>query len=192
MSKRRITVFCGAGSGNRPEYAEAARQFATALVNADIGLVYGGAKIGLMGEMADRMLELGGEVIGVMPTMLIEKEVAHTHLSHMHVVSTMSERKILMTKLADAFVMLPGGPGSLDEFFEIVTLARIGVSYKPYGILNVANYFDTLIHFLDHSVTEGFFPPLYREKMLIDTCPQNLLSQLVLTLSSQADHSLLL
>ncbi len=151
-----ICVFCGAYPGIRQEYSDAAKELAITLVNEDIHLIYGGASIGLMGILANEMLALGGKVTGVIPEKMIEREIAHTQLHQLHVVSSMHERKLLMMKLADAFIMLPGAAGSLDEFFEVMALAQLEYHDKPFGILNIANYYDSLLNFLRHAVNEGF------------------------------------
>src|SRR3990167_3889104 len=141
---KKIAVFCGSNVGNTPAYVELTKQFAKQLVDANIAIVYGGRTSGLMGVLADEALKLGGEVIGVIPDKLLAHG-AHPKLTQMHVVSSMHERKVLMTELADAFVMLPGGVGSLDEFFEVITLSYLEYHAKPCGILNMADYFNLLI-----------------------------------------------
>ena len=153
---KRICVFCGSSPGGRPEYVQAARQLGEALVQRGLGLVYGGARIGLMGSIAETVLEKGGDVIGVMPQGLVEKEVALTELADLRVVSTMHERKALMADLSDGFIALPGGLGTVEEFFEVVTWAQLGIHEKPCGLLNTAGYFDGLMTFLGHSVEEQF------------------------------------
>lgn len=173
----KIAVFCGSNHGNRPEYVDATNQLAASLCNADISLVYGGANVGLMGVLANQMLRLGGEVIGVLPENLVEWEVAHRGITKLHIVPTMHERKVMMMNLADGFIMLPGGAGSLDEFFEVITLAQLGLHKKPCGILNVAKYYDLLLSFLEHSVTEGFIKNGYRDLVMIDNHPEKLLQR---------------
>lgn len=175
----RIAVFCGAFSGNRPEYLQAADHLAEVLVNANIELVYGGGNVGLMGKLAAEMLRLGGKVIGVIPGFLVEKEVASSNLSELHVVDSMHERKLLLAKMADGFVMLPGGVGTLDEFFEVFTLAKIGLHHKPCGILNIANFYDTLVNFLKKTVTEGFLDTISHEMIIIENKPDQLLQRFV-------------
>lgn len=174
---KKITVFCGSNVGNAPAYTDITKQFAKHLVEANIGIVYGGRTAGLMGVLADEALRLGGEVIGVIPDKLAAHG-AHPALSDMHIVSSMHERKVVMTELADAFVMLPGGVGSLDEFFEVTTLSYLEYHEKPASILNVANYFNLLIDFLSHSVKEGFITERCKEKMIIESCPLTLLQRL--------------
>ena len=151
-----LCVFTGSNTGNRREYSDAARALGHALAERRIRLVYGGGRVGLMGVVANAALEAGGEVVGVIPEALIAKEVGHGSVTDLRVVKTMHERKALMADLADAFVALPGGWGTLDEFFEILTWAQLGLHRKPCGILNVQGYFDRLLGFLEHSVEEGF------------------------------------
>ncbi|MHB1948061.1 MAG: LOG family protein [Gammaproteobacteria bacterium] len=171
----RLCVFCGANRGARQEYVDAANHLARLLASANIGLVYGGARVGLMGQLADSMLHFGGEVIGVMPNFIAEKEIAHEDITELHLVDTMHERKALMTDLSDGFIMLPGGTGTLDEFFEIMTWNQIGLHKKPYGILNTENYFDHLLKFLDHTTSENFLKPMYRNMVLVENTPEKLL-----------------
>ena len=178
-SINKLAVFCGGEKGHHEGYVIAAQQFAKELVEANIGLVYGGAKIGIMGAIADHMLALGGNVTGVMPKFLIEYELAHSNLSQLHIVTNMQERKSLINDLSDGFVMLPGGVGSLDEFFEMSVLLQLGFHHKPCAILNTGNYFDKLIDFLDHSVNEGFFKSIFREMIIIDINPKELLQSLI-------------
>lgn len=175
---KRICVFCGSSSGARPEYADAARTLAGLLAGRGIGLVYGGGNVGLMGILADAMLAAGGEVIGVIPRSLLLKEVGHRGVTELRVVETMHERKALMSELADGFIALPGGFGTLDEFFEILTWAQLGFHGKPCGLLNIAGYFDDILRALDHAVAERFLRPQHRELVLADTGTTALLSQL--------------
>lgn len=179
QSIKKLAVFCGGNSGQHQGYILAAQQFAKELVQANISLVYGGAKIGIMGAIADCMLALGGHVIGVIPQFLVEHEIAHPNLSQLHIVTNMQERKSLINDLSDGFVMLPGGMGSLDEFFEMNVMSQLGFHNKPCAILNSENYFDKLIDFLDHSVKEGFVKNIFREKIMIDNNAKNLLQQLI-------------
>lgn len=172
-----IAVFCGSNTGNHPSYADAAINLANALIQSGINLVYGGGKIGLMGIMADAVLNAGGQVFGVIPQGFVEIEVAHTELTNLKIVSTMHERKKLMSELADGFIMLPGGAGSLDEFFEIFTWYQLGLHAKPCGIINTNHYFDHLIHFLDHSVKEGFLKSTHRDLIFIEESPAILLDK---------------
>ena len=175
---KRICVFCGSNAGARSEYAEAARALATVLAERKLGIVYGGGNVGLMGVLADAALEHGGEVIGVIPQKLVDKEVAHRGVTELLVVETMHERKALMNDLSDAFLALPGGFGTLDEFFEVLTWAQLGFHGKPCALLNVAGYYDGLLAMLDHAVTERFLRPAHRELVIADTDPLRLLQRL--------------
>src|SRR5690242_19117334 len=153
---KRVCVFAGSSAGVRPEYVSAAADFGTVLAGRGIELVYGGARVGLMGAVAGAVLAGGGRVTGVIPKALVEKEVAHGGLTELRVVTSMHQRKALMADLADAFIALPGGWGTLDEMFEILTWAQLGLHRKPCGLLNVFGYFDRLLAFLDHTMEEGF------------------------------------
>jgi uncharacterized protein (TIGR00730 family) len=165
---RALCVFCGSSSGNRPGYSEVARQAGAFLARSNITLVYGGGRVGLMGSLADAVLTAGGRVIGVIPQMLIDKEVGHSGLTELHVVRTMTERKLLMGELSDAFVALPGGIGTMDELFEVWTWTQLELHHKPCGVLNHNGYYDSLIAFLDHSVREGFLRPRHRAALLVE------------------------
>ena len=156
MSLGTICVFCAANPGNAPEYRAAAGAFGRFLAENGRRVVFGGGRTGLMGALADGVLSAGGEVIGIMPRHLVEREVAHTGLSELRVVSSMHERKTMLSELADGFVALPGGLGTLEELFETWTWGQLGLHRKPYGVLNVNGFFDPLLAFLDHAVTEGF------------------------------------
>jgi len=175
---KRICVFCGSNAGARSEYAEAARALATVLAERKLGIVYGGGNVGLMGVLADAALEHGGEVIGVIPQKLVDKEVAHHGVTELRIVETMHERKALMNDLSDAFLALPGGFGTLDEFFEVLTWAQLGFHGKPCALLNVAGYYDGMLTMLDHAVTERFLRPAHRELVIADTDPLRLLQRL--------------
>jgi uncharacterized protein (TIGR00730 family) len=175
---KRICVFCGANTGSRPEYANAARELASLMASRGIGLVYGGGNIGLMGIIADAMLEAGGEVIGVIPASLVAREVAHRGVTELRVVQTMHERKALMNELSDAFIAMPGGFGTLDEFFEILTWSQLGIHCKPSGLLNVAGYYDDLLVMLDHGVMEKLLRPEHRALVITDTDAARLLPRL--------------
>lgn len=175
---KQIGVFCGSNPGHSPFYRQMAEQLADVLTENDLTLVYGGSVVGLMGAIANRMLMKGGRVIGVIPRMLVDVELAHHHLTELHVVDSMHERKLLMNDLADAFMMLPGGFGSLDEFFEVLTLTQLGQHQKPSGILNVNGYYDHLLQCFDHMVAEGFMNQPHREMVLVDDSPSSLLKQL--------------
>jgi uncharacterized protein (TIGR00730 family) len=152
----RICVFCGSAPGCRPEYAAAARALALALVERGIGIVYGGGSVGLMGVLADTALGAGGEVVGVIPRPLASRELAHAALTELRLVSSMHERKALMASLADGFIALPGGLGTLEETLEILTWAQLGIHDKPVGVLDVGGYYDGLRRLLGHGVQEGF------------------------------------
>jgi uncharacterized protein (TIGR00730 family) len=155
---QRICVFTGSRPGDRPEYAAHARALGEALARRQIDLVYGGGHVGLMGILADATLAAGGDAIGVIPEALLARELAHPSLTHLHVVGTMHERKAMMATLADAFIALPGGFGTLEELFEVVTWAQLGIHAKPVGLLNTAGFFDSLLTFLRRAVDEGFIP----------------------------------
>ena len=173
-----VCVFTGSSRGTRPDYQAAATELGTLLAERRIRLVYGGARVGLMGAVADAALAGGGDVIGVIPAALVAKEVAHTGLSDLRVVDTMHERKALMSDLADAFVALPGGWGTLEEFFEVLTWAQLGLHRKPCGLLNAQGYFDRLLAFLDHTIDEGFVRPQNAELIVVASTPGDLLDRL--------------
>jgi len=153
---KRICVFCGSSVGSRPTYAAATRELGRTLAARGLGIVFGGGKVGLMGVLADAALAVGGEVIGVIPEALVAREIAHTGLTKLHVVRSMHERKTLMADLADAFIALPGGYGTLEEFLEAVTWTQLGIHKKPCGLLNVNGYYDALLALLDRAVADGF------------------------------------
>jgi uncharacterized protein (TIGR00730 family) len=178
MMMKRICIFCGSSSGSRPEYRAVAEELARALAQRGLGLVFGGGGIGLMNVVADAGLELGIEIIGVIPGALVAKELAHRGLSDMRVVGSMHERKALMAELADAFVALPGGFGTLEEFCEVLTWAQLGLHRKPCGLLNVAGYYDPLLAFFDHALAERFLRPEHRAMVLVDSNPDWLLDRL--------------
>ncbi len=178
MHIKNIAVFCGASAGNKSNYTEAAIEFAQALIKQDITLIYGGATVGLMGVIADYMLKHQGKVIGVMPQSLVDVELAHPGLTKLHIVQSMSERKELIAALADAFVMLPGGAGSLDEFFEMFTLAQLGYHTKPCAIFNCNAYFDLLLQFLEHTVNEGFLKANFLQMIVLEANPTTLLQKI--------------
>jgi len=165
--------------GARPVYAEFARGLGVLLAARGIGLVYGGSKVGLMGVIADAALAAGGEVIGVMPELLVRKEIGHSGLTELHLVKSMHERKAMMVDLADGFIALPGGFGTLDEFCEVLTWAQLGLHGKPCGILNTAGYFDGLLQMFDHAVEEQFLRPAHRMMVLADEDPEVLLDRLM-------------
>jgi uncharacterized protein (TIGR00730 family) len=175
---KRVCVFCGSSSGNRASYARAARATGRALAARRLGLVFGGSAIGLMGVLADEVLEAGGEAVGVIPRSLERKEIAHRRLTRLHVVATMHERKARMARLADAFVALPGGLGTLEELTEALTWAYLGIHRKPTGLLDVGGYWRPLIAFLDHAVDEGVLRPEHRRLVIVDRNPGRLLDRL--------------
>jgi len=174
----RICVFCGSAEGVRPEYAAAAGRLADEMVERGHGLVYGGGQIGLMGAIATRVLERGGEVIGVIPRTLTEREIAFEEVTELHVVDSMHERKALMNELSSAFIALPGGYGTLEELFEVVTWAQIGIHAKPFGLLDVNGFYAPLLEFLDNAEKEGFIRPEYRRMLASDDRPAELLDRL--------------
>jgi len=175
---RRVCVFCGSKPGARPEYADAARALAATLVAAGIDLVYGGGRVGLMGVVADAVLEAGGEVIGVIPDHMSDREIAHYGLTDLRIVGSMHERKALMYELSDGFVALPGGLGTLEELFEITTWSQLGLHAKPTGLLDVAGFYTPLVGFLDQLVTEGFVDERHRRLLRVAADPAGLLELL--------------
>jgi len=174
---KRVCVYCGSNPGRLPVYREIAAELGRELVRRDLALVYGGASIGVMGAVADAVLENGGEVIGVIPQSLATREVAHTRLSELIVVTSMHERKALMAELADGFVALPGGWGTFEEIFEVLTWAQLGIHSKPCGLLNIANYFDHLALFLQHAMDERFVREEYRPMIIMEQEPTVLLDR---------------
>lgn len=172
-----LCVFLGARFGNRPEYAEAAQALGAEMARRGLHLVYGGGGIGLMGVLADAALAAGGRVTGVIPDFLADPEVAHRGLTELRVVGSMHERKALMAALADGFVMLPGGLGTLEECFEVLTWAQLGVHRKPCGVLNVAGYWTSLLAFLDQAVEEGFVGKTDRAALMVETTVARLLDR---------------
>jgi uncharacterized protein (TIGR00730 family) len=175
---KRVCVFCGSSAGLRADYTQAAEALAAAMTQRRLGLVYGGGNVGLMGKIADAMLKSGGEVIGVIPQSLVAREVAHRGLTELRVVDTMHQRKAMMSELSDAFIAMPGGFGTLEEFFEILTWSQLGLHRKPSGLLNVSGYYDRLLGMLDHAVTERFVRPSHRELAIADTDADRLLQRL--------------
>ena len=163
--------------GSRPAYAKAARQLGHALASSNLGLVYGGTDVGTMGELANAALEGGGEVIGIVPRIFVEKAIAHDALSDLRIVDAMHERKGLMAELSDAFIALPGGLGTIDELFEMVTWTQLGIHRKPCGLLNVCGYYRELVNFLDYAASEGFIKEPHRSMILVDENPEVLLKQ---------------
>jgi uncharacterized protein (TIGR00730 family) len=173
----RVCVFGGSNPGARPVYAEAARTLGRTLAERGMGLVYGGARVGLMGAVADTVLAAGGEAIGVIPHALVAREVAHSGLTELHVVNSMHERKALMADLAGAFIALPGGYGTLDALCEILTWSQLGLHPKPVGLLNVEGYFDPLLALFDRAAEDGFIPAPHRGLALADTDAARLLDR---------------
>ncbi len=174
----RICVYAGSNHGSDPAYADAAREFARLLAERGIGLVYGGGKVGLMGVLADTVLAAGGEVVGVMPQALVDREIGHHGLTELRVVGSMHERKALMADLSDAFVAVPGGIGTLEELIEVYTWSQLGIHEKACGLLNVRGYYDALAAFLDHAVDEGFLRPQHRAVLSVAADPGELLERL--------------
>jgi uncharacterized protein (TIGR00730 family) len=175
---QRICVFCGASPGARPAYREAAEELAKLLVQEGIGVVYGGGGVGLMGVLADAVIEAGGDLTGVIPRALVDREIAHRDVMDMRVVGSMHERKALMAELADAFIALPGGIGTLEELFEVYTWAQLGLHQKPCALLNVEGYYDGIADFLAHAVDERFLREETHALLLVDTDPAVLLERL--------------
>ncbi len=163
---KRICVFCGSSSGSRPEYRTAAENLGVAMVKRNIGLVYGGGNVGLMGIIADAVLKAGGEAVGVIPENLVAREVGHKGLTKLHVVRSMHERKALMADLSDAFIAMPGGFGTLEEFCEVLTWSQLGLHAKPCGILNILDFYTPLLRMFDHAVNEQFLKPENRALVL--------------------------
>ncbi len=172
---RRICVFCGSSPGGHPDYAAATVELADALAAAGLGVVYGGASVGLMGVLADAALAAGAEVAGVIPQSLVDREIAHPGLTELHVVGSMHERKALMAELSDGFIALPGGTGTLDELFEVYTWTQLGLQSKPLGLLDVRGYFAQLAAFLDHAVGERFVTPEHRGMLVVEQRPEAML-----------------
>lgn len=170
-----VCVFCGSSPGNDPAYAESARMLGRTLAERGITLVYGGGHVGLMGVVADAALGAGGEAIGVMPKALVEREIGHTGLTKLHVVGSMHERKAMMSELSEGFVALPGGNGTLEEFFEVLTWAQLGEHAKPCGLLNVAGYYDPLLAVFDGMVDKDFLREEHRKLVLVESAPSALL-----------------
>lgn len=165
---KRVCVFCGSSPGLRASYGQAASELGRLLVHNGVGLVYGGAGVGLMGRLADAVMDAGGEALGVIPRALVEREIAHSNLTELRVVDSMHQRKALMADLSDAFVALPGGLGTLEELFEVYTWAQLGLHRKPCALLNVEGYYDGVAGFLDHAVQERFLAEDHRRLLLIE------------------------
>jgi len=177
--RKRFCIFCGSSVGSRPSYASAAVSLAAQLVSQKISIVYGGGRVGLMGALADAALERGGEVIGVIPRALLQKEIAHQRLTDLRIVESMHERKALMAELADAFIALPGGYGTFEEFCEILTWTQLGLQQKPCGILNADGYYDPLLALFDHAVQESFLKLEHRRLVLADSSAESLVRRMM-------------
>ncbi|WP_306985229.1 LOG family protein [Alkalicoccobacillus murimartini] len=175
---KRIAVFCGSSEGENPIYMEEARKLGTLLAEKGIGLVYGGAQVGCMGAVANACLEAGGEVIGVIPEKLMNVEIAHNGLTEQHVVKTMHERKAMMADLSDAFIALPGGAGTLEEWFEVFTWSQLGYHHKPCSFLNINGFYNPLLQMLDHTIEQGFMRPAYQELIITENKAEDLLEKL--------------
>jgi uncharacterized protein (TIGR00730 family) len=175
---KRVLVFCGSSPGRLPEYSECASELGRLLAERRLELVYGGARVGLMGSLADAVLAAGGTVIGVIPTRLVEHEIAHAGVTKLHVVETMHERKALMAELSDAVIALPGGSGTLDELFELFTWKQLGLHRKPIGLLDVAGYWKPLLAFLEHAVNERFLRAEYLEDLQVEGSASALVDRL--------------
>lgn len=173
-----ICIYCGSSTGAAEAYADAMRQLARKMIDENIALVYGGGKVGLMGILADEMLRLGGEVTGIIPKDLMEKELAHEELTRLYIVRDMHERKAMMADLADGFIAAPGGIGTMEELFETLAWSQLGLHEKPIGIYNVNNYYDCLIELVSHFAKEGFVREKYTESLLIENDPGTLLDRL--------------
>jgi hypothetical protein len=174
---KQICVFCGSSSGANPEYRRAARALGAVFAEKKLTLVYGGGSVGLMGELARSVLAGGGEAIGVIPRRIHEM-VEALQLTQLHVVENMHERKTLMYDLSDAFIVLPGGIGTIEEFFEVFTWYQLGIQLKPFGLLNIQGYFDELLGFLEKVVAEGFLKPAHRDVLVVEQCPETLIARL--------------
>lgn len=174
-----VAVYCGSSMGASETYKTGAVELGKELARRNITLVYGGSQVGIMGIVADTVLQEGGQVIGVMPKILFEKELAHTNLTKLYVVESMHERKAKMAELADGFVALPGGPGTLEEFFEVFTWAQIGIHEKPCGLLNINNYYEPLLAVFDHMLKEEFLHERFHGMTIVDTNPASLLDRFV-------------
>lgn len=182
-------MFCGSSFGSNKSYLNSANALGNLIAKKNIELIYGGASVGLMGEIATAVLKAGGKVTGVIPKQLIEKEVAHTGLTKLHIVNSMHERKEMMADLADGFIAMPGGFGTLEEVFEVVAWGQLNFHNKPVGLLNVDGYYDNLIKFLDHTVKENFIKSEHREMILVDNNPGQLLAKLSGYVPPQVDKA---
>ena len=176
---KQVCIFCGSYQGTQPIYMITAHQMGMGLAQRGLGLVYGGGRVGLMGAVADGTMAGGGKVTGVIPQSLVDRELAHNGLSEIHVVKSMHERKAMMAEIADAFIAMPGGYGTLDELFEIITWAQLGFHHKPIALLNIGGYFDPLLTFIEHMATEGFIKPEHRGAVLVKNEVDTLLDTLL-------------
>ncbi len=183
----KICVYCGSSPGRTPEYFDCARVLAKELVRRNIGLVYGGASAGIMGELANTVLNSGGEVVGVIPQSLVDKEVAHNDLTELKVVNSMHERKAIMAELSDGFIALPGGLGTIEELFEVLTWSQLGFHKKPCALLNIKQYYNSLSLFLDHAVEEQFIKPIHHEMLLVEEDPYKLLNAMETYIAPSVD-----
>ena len=174
-----IAVYCGANPGASPVYAQAARALAGAMVSRNVSLVFGGGHVGLMGIIADEVLRLGGEVSGVIPQQLVDRELAHPGLTRLFVVKDMHERKAMMAQLSDGFIAMPGGMGTLEELFEMLTWSQLGIHTKPIGVLNVNGFYDQLVGFMTHALGEAFIKPEHAGLMMVDADPEALVRRLM-------------
>jgi uncharacterized protein (TIGR00730 family) len=177
MMLKRVSVFCGSSPGADKVYLEEAEHLGAQIAKEGLTLVYGGASVGIMGTVADAALTKGGKVIGVIPEMLTGRENAHTGLTELMIVNSMHERKAKMEKLSDGFIVLPGGPGTMEEFFEVYTWAQLGEHQKPIGLLNINNYYDKLLAFFDHMIEEQFLNQVYQSLLIVEKDPQQLLNK---------------
>ncbi len=176
---KRLAVYCGSSTGTDPIYMKEARKLGECLAKANIELVYGGSNVGCMGAVADGVLDCGGKVIGVIPEKLKNVEIAHEHLTELHVVDTMHERKAMIADYADGFIAFPGGTGTLEEWFEAVTWAQIGYHAKPCSLLNINDYYQPIMTLFDHMIEQGFVKPAYKNIIVIDDEPESLIDQLI-------------
>jgi uncharacterized protein (TIGR00730 family) len=174
---KHVSVFCGSSPGASNIYTDEAERLGTQLAKEGITLVYGGSRVGIMGTVANAALQAGGDVIGVIPKMLMTREIAHTELTELIVVNTMHERKAKMEELSDGFIVLPGGPGTMEEFFEVYTWAQLGEHQKPIGMLNSNNYYDKLLTFFDHMIQEQFLKPEYQSMIIVEKDPHQLIEK---------------
>ena len=178
MSIQTVCIFCGSNTGKNEVYADATRELVRTLAAAGIRIVFGGGKVGLMGVVAETALAAKAQVVGITPRRLLEHEVVHRGLTELHVVESMHERKVMMAQMADAFIVLPGGMGTLDEMFEVLTLTQLGMHRKACGLLNVAGFYDRLVDFLEHAVEERFIRAEHHGMIVVETDPQRLLGRL--------------